>query len=142
MLLRFTPDNPALIPVLEASGEYIRDTATVNIIDNDCKCFSHDQVLFNLAHCLFVVLEINFIESDYSFEEGERIPCTQTTLQFRTNQNPFNITLSPVTVDTAESMGLGFFINSATIAQGSRATAGIRNILLFKIISYTGQRLI
>ena len=125
MLLRFTPDIPSLILILEANGEYIRDTATVNIIDNDCKCFSHDRVLFNLAHCLFVVLEINFLEPDYSFEEGARMPCTQITLQFRTNQNPFNITLSPVTVDTAESMGLGFFINSANIGQGSRATAGI-----------------
>ena len=37
VLLRFTPDNPALIPGLEANGEYIRDTATVCIIDNDCK---------------------------------------------------------------------------------------------------------
>ncbi|CAI8047959.1 hypothetical protein GBAR_LOCUS26511, partial [Geodia barretti] len=35
VLLRFTPDNPSLIPGLEANGEYIRDTATVNIIDND-----------------------------------------------------------------------------------------------------------
>ena len=52
------------------------------------------------------------------------MPCTQITLQFRTNQNPFNITLSPATVDTAESMGLGFFINSETILQRSKATAG------------------
>ena len=31
----FTPDNPALIPGVEGVGEYIRDTAIVNIIDND-----------------------------------------------------------------------------------------------------------
>ena len=37
VLLRFTPDNPGLIPGLEGMGEYIRDTATVHIIDNDCK---------------------------------------------------------------------------------------------------------
>ena len=37
VLLRFTPDNPGLIPALEGVGEYIRDTATVHIIDNDCK---------------------------------------------------------------------------------------------------------
>ena len=37
VLLRFTPDNPDLIPGLEGMGEYIRDTATVHIIDSDCK---------------------------------------------------------------------------------------------------------
>ena len=37
VLLVFTPDNPDLIPVLESYGEYIRDTAIVNIIDNDSK---------------------------------------------------------------------------------------------------------
>ena len=31
----FTPDNPALIPVLESLGEYIRDTATVSINDSN-----------------------------------------------------------------------------------------------------------
>ena len=34
--LVFTPNNPALIPVVEDVGEYIRDTVIVNIIDNDC----------------------------------------------------------------------------------------------------------
>ena len=33
----FTPDDSGLIPRLEAVGEYIRDTATVNIIDDDSK---------------------------------------------------------------------------------------------------------
>ena len=37
VILTFTPDIPALIPGLEAEGEYIRDTATVQIIDNDSK---------------------------------------------------------------------------------------------------------
>ena len=37
VLLRFTPDNPGLIPGLQASGEYIRDRATVNINDSDGK---------------------------------------------------------------------------------------------------------
>ena len=35
VILTFTPDNPALIPALEAQGEYTRDTANVNIIDSD-----------------------------------------------------------------------------------------------------------
>ena len=37
VLLRFIPDNPALILALEDNGEYIRDTATVNINDSDGK---------------------------------------------------------------------------------------------------------
>ena len=39
VILSFTPDNPALITGLEADGEYVRDTATVHIIDNDSKCY-------------------------------------------------------------------------------------------------------
>ena len=31
----FTPDNPVLVPGLEGVGQYIRTTATVNIIDSD-----------------------------------------------------------------------------------------------------------
>ena len=70
------------------------------------------------------MLEINFGESDYNVVEGsERLSCP-ITLQFRQNQNPFNLTLTPVTVDTAEAMGLGFFINAENIVLGSRATAG------------------
>ena len=43
-------------------------------------------------------------------------------LQFRENQNPFTIMLSPVTVATAEAAGVGDFINADTITAGSRAT--------------------
>ena len=44
VLLVFTPDNPGLIPGVEGIGEYIRDTAIVNIIDNDSKRFyEHEQ---------------------------------------------------------------------------------------------------
>ena len=35
--LVFTPSYPDLIPVVEDVGEYIRDTAIVNIIDNDSR---------------------------------------------------------------------------------------------------------
>ena len=38
VILSFTPDNPAFITGLEAEGEYVRDTATANIIDDDSKC--------------------------------------------------------------------------------------------------------
>ena len=37
VLLRFIPDNPALVPGLEANGEYLRGAATVNINDSDGK---------------------------------------------------------------------------------------------------------
>ena len=37
IILVFTPNHPALIPALEDLGEFIRDTATVNIIDDDSK---------------------------------------------------------------------------------------------------------
>ena len=71
------------------------------------------------------VLEINFLESDYSIMEGEAELSSPIMIQLRQNQNPFTLILSPVTIDTAESKNLSFFINSETILPGSRATAGI-----------------
>ena len=48
----FTPDNPLLIPALEGYGEYIRDTATVHIIDIDCKCAYYEmEPLISLPFC-------------------------------------------------------------------------------------------
>ena len=70
------------------------------------------------------MLEINFGESDYSIAEGSERLSSRIRLQLRENQNPFTLTLTPVTVDTAEAMGLGVFINSESIAQISRATTG------------------
>ena len=65
VILSFTPDNPALIPGLEAHGEYIRDTATVQITDDDSKCcFTVYRQHF--ISFLITGLEINFEESDYS----------------------------------------------------------------------------
>ena len=48
VILTFTPDNSALIPGLQAVGEYIRDTATVNIIDKDSKCCISVLAVLNL----------------------------------------------------------------------------------------------
>ena len=70
------------------------------------------------------MLEINFGESDYSIEEGSVVLSAQISLFFRANQNPFTVRLSPVTVATAEEMGLGDFINAMTIESTFRATAG------------------
>ena len=38
VILIFTPDDPNLISAAEIEGEYIRNTAIVNIIDDDSKC--------------------------------------------------------------------------------------------------------
>ena len=43
VILTFTPNDPDLISSLEAAGEYIRDTATVNIRDNDSKSHYWDR---------------------------------------------------------------------------------------------------
>ena len=69
-------------------------------------------------------LQINFRESDYSIEEGSDRLSSNITLDFRYNQNLFTVRLSTVTIDTAERMGLGHFINSETIPKASRAIAG------------------
>ena len=73
---------------------------------------------------LCTVLEINFRESKFVLEEGSTGLCSPIVLEFQKNQNPFTVTLSPVSVATAEVKGVGFFIKSDTIYSQSRATAG------------------
>ena len=81
------------------------------------------------------VLEINFGESDYCIEEGGLgVLSSPITLQFRTNQNPFTVMLSPVTVATAEGMDLEVFINSMTIDASSRATKGTK-LSIYDLVS-------
>ena len=123
VLLRFNPGSAALIPGLESMNECVRDTATVNIIDNDRKSISR-YCLLNSLSFLSPALQINFGEADYSIVEGSDMLSSTIILQFRNNQNPFTVRLSPVTVGTAESKDLGFFINSDTITADSRATLG------------------
>ena len=77
------------------------------------KCNNHDYLSLS-------VLNISFGQSNYSIVEGSTFP--RITLQFTTNQNSFNITLSAVTIDTAQSMGLGIFIDSNAI---QRAATGM-----------------
>ena len=69
-------------------------------------------------------LEVNFERCDYSIEEGGTLR-TNIRLQYRNNQNPFTVTLSPLSVNTTEILGLGLFINSDNTDIISRATAGI-----------------
>ena len=39
VILTFTPANPGIIDALEGVGEYVRTFATVNIVDDDSKCY-------------------------------------------------------------------------------------------------------
>ena len=76
---------------------------------------------------LFSVLEINFADDDLSIAEGPTSFSTPMILQFRENQNPFNITLKTASINEAESLGLGPLIDSDTISSIHRATAGWYN---------------
>ena len=71
---------------------------------------------------LYTGLEINFEESDYSIIEGTPL---RVLMQFRPAQNPFTFTVRPVSITSAEDIGLEDFINCASIGEASRATAGI-----------------
>ena len=70
-------------------------------------------------------LEYAFEVSDYSITEGISVLSNNMVLTFRNNQNPFSVTLTPVTIDTAENLGLVSFVNSDNIAPTFRATAGV-----------------
>ena len=83
--------------------------------------------VFHLQNNHTLELQINFdLEGcDYSrIGEGSTSLETPIKFEFRTNQNPFTVTLRPTSVSAVESMGLGSFINSMTISAGSRATTG------------------
>ena len=76
------------------------------------------------------MLQINFDQSDYTISEGSQTLCSLITLQFRQNQSPFTIMLSPVNISTAKAAGVGDYINADTITPGSRATTGDANMYL------------
>ena len=76
-------------------------------------------------HVIFIIgLEINFEEADYSITEGSGLSTAIIRLQFRNNQNPFNIRFSAVAIASAEGKGVGSFIISDSIGEEARATAG------------------
>lgn len=89
------------------------------MIVNDLLCLIH----FTCCS-LFAVLDINFDQPVYSIEEGSLMASSRIILSFRTNQNPFTVTLRSATVDRVELDGVGVFINSIAIAEGYRATEG------------------
>ena len=79
----------------------------------------------NISKSNFVVLvlQINFDEDDYSIDEDETLN-TDIRFQFSQNQNSFTVHLCAVSIDDAQDMGLGYFIDSDTINNTLRATAG------------------
>ena len=82
------------------------------------------QVLTLYTHVSFhTVLEINFKEAEYPITEGTPL---SVLMQFRRTQSPFNITLTPVSISSAEDCGLGDFINCAAIGEDFRATPGTK----------------
>ena len=66
------------------------------------------------------MLQVYFEESNYSITEGSNL-SKPIRLMITNNQNPFNLILSAVTIDSVEDVGLGTFINSSTINRDSRA---------------------
>ena len=107
--------------VWESTSEILQQSTSLTMIVN-----ALPLLILSFIFSLSPELQINFGESDYRIEEGSGILITPITLQFRENQNPFTVILTPVTVDEADSLGLGFFINSNTIDNPSRATAGMK----------------
>ena len=84
------------------------------------------------------MLEINFEEADYSIIEGTPL---SVLMQFRKTQSPFNITLRPVSISSAEDCGLGDFINGAAIKENFRATPGtkimgVNPTLVYSIVKF------
>jgi hypothetical protein len=106
VILTYTPQTTNLTDLIASAGEFVRDNATLIITDNDR-------------------LEIYFEESEYTVREDEA-GVTPVHLKLRKTQNPFVLTLRPMSIDDAESVfNVGNFINSDTIMEYSRATPGM-----------------
>ena len=97
--------------------------------------YLHNTLLSSAFFSLPAVLEINFVEFDYSLLEGSETLSSQISFAF-------HITLTPVSVDEAESRGLGNFINSMSIGPLFRATAGVLAFLKLLFYPYSLNLLI
>ena len=106
-------------------------TALVKYIVEPCSGALESQNIYVcnvsnvIAKIYFYRVESNFDELEYLIEEGGGGLRFPIGFQFQSNQNPFNITICPVNISVAENMGLGELIDSDTINEVSRATAGI-----------------
>jgi hypothetical protein len=116
VLLHFTPDDHYFIPDLQAAGQYVRDTAIVNIIDNDSKLYVIIRVIqyFHSPE----ELQINLKSCCNTITEGMSVTHE---LEFQRNQEPFSIIFTPVTVPKAISLGF----NLTSSLNSDNATAGL-----------------
>ena len=105
--------------VWESTSEILQQSTSLTMIVN-----ALPLLILSFIFSLSPELQINFGESDYRIEEDSGILITPITLQFRENQNPFTVILTPVEVGDIDSLGLRSFINPDNIGDTSRATAG------------------
>ena len=112
-------------------SEHLQLLTSLTMIVSVRKCGMY-TIILHQSH-INIGLEINFEESDYATQEGSGLN-TPIRLQFRINQNAFNITFTPVTIAAVEGKGLGAdFINSNTIEEEARAELGK---VIFKLVKY------
>lgn len=131
VILKFTSDHPHLNSGLEMEGEFLRDSVTVNIIDNNSECINalisvsslSQSLLFSICY-ITAELELNFEACDYSVTEGSGLNTPIRVELSGQRESPFTVILRPVSIDAVEDMGLESFINVDTIASDARATSG------------------
>ena len=137
VLLLFSPDpfepGQTLIEFYESEGEYIRESVTVYIIDNDRKLTNFGWI--TIFPCMYInsqqsfllfciELEINFDQPEYSFTEGEAV-IQAIKVQFRRTQVPFTLTLYPVSyTEAVENFQVNNFIIEPPQRELEMATAG------------------
>lgn len=76
---------------------------------------------------MFTELEINFREADYSFTEGSP-DRPRIELQFRQAQNPFTVTLYPVSITEAldpAGFNTSAFISAEDISEATPGMGGV-----------------
>ena len=78
-----------------------------------------------MYHNFSAGLEIYFEDSEYSVGEDEAMGAP-IHMKFRKTQNPFILTLSPASINDAETVfNVGNFIDFDTIVEPFRATPGM-----------------
>ena len=105
--------------VWESTSEILQQSTSLTMIVN-----ALPLLILSFIFSLSPELKITFGEADYRIEEDSGILITPIPLQFRENQNPFTVILTPVEVGDIDSLGLQSFINPDNIGDTSRATAG------------------
>jgi hypothetical protein len=105
LVFTLSSEEVDLLQMLEAEGEYLRDTASVTIIDND-------------------ELQINFEQLGYSINEGDSV-AGQIAMQFGGTEDDFTLKLTPVSIADSKSMyDVVAFIDPDTTDEEARASTG------------------